>query len=347
MTENQKKIGIGVVAGIICLVAFYFFYWVKTPTYSLNIIKEAVQKHDVTTFERHVDMDTLYTKAFDDFIVATDKIEGKNSLANPLAAGFIQMFKAPVVAALKAATIEGIKGEDKNATAKKDDAANMANNIKGRSGLDKAVFKDVSVISTEGDTALVAIKLHNRKVDKDFSLKVKMTKLDDGKWKLKEVANLVEFMVEVDNAEKLKLAELDKPIKEEIYKCVQMDGIRGGWRNEGRYFANWVAESGLKLKNISGKDIKNIKGHIHWVKSSDKSVVKVTPLLETGAVKAGGTGELYTKMHLNEFSDEDKPIIQAKDKELSLNVKVMSIEFEDGKTLVRPTSLPDPDAPKK
>ena len=70
-----------------------FLYWVRTPIYSINIIKEAVQKHDVATFERHVDMDTLYTKAFDDFLVATDKIEGKNSLNNPLAIGFSQMLK--------------------------------------------------------------------------------------------------------------------------------------------------------------------------------------------------------------------------------------------------------------
>lgn len=343
MTENQKKIGIGVIVGVVCLIAFYFLYWVKTPIYSINIIKEAVQKHDVATFERHVDMDTLYTKAFDDFLVATDKIEGKNRLNNPLAIGFIQMLKPPVVSALKAATIEAIKGENKNVTAKEETADNVAKNIKSRSGLDKAVFKDMSVISKEGDTAIVLITIHNRKVDKDFNLKIKMIKLDDGKWTLKEVTNLVEFMVEVDNAEKLKLAELDKPIKEEIYKNVKQVEIRGGWGNEGGYFPNWVAASGIKLKNISGKDIKNIKGYIQWRKVADQSIVKITPLLETGAVNKDGTGELYAKISLNEYSDEDKAIIQAKNKELALQLKVMSIEFADGNLLARPTALPDPD----
>ena len=288
-------------------------------------------------------MDTLYTKAFDDFLVATDKNEGKNSLNNPLAIGFSQMLKPPVVSALKAATIEAIKGENKNATAKEDTADNMAKNIKGWSGLDKAVLKDMSVISKKGDTAIVSITIHSRKVDKDFNLKTKMIKLDDGKWKLKEVTNLVEFMVEVDKAEKLKLAELDKPIKEEIYKNVKGVDMRGGWRNEGGYFPHWVCESGIKLKNISGKDIKNIKGYIRWMKVADESIVKITPLLETGAVSKDGTGDLYTKMSLNEYSDEDKAIIQAKDRELTLNVKIMSIEFADGNLLVRPTTLPDPD----
>lgn len=341
MMNNKKMIGIGILIGIICLVSFYFLYWIRTPIYSINIIKEAVQKHDVTTFERHVDMDTLYTKAFDDFIVATDKIEGKNSFSNPFAVGFIQMLKPPVVAALKAITIEGVKGENKDVTAKSDDADKMATNIKGRSGLDKAVFKDVSVISKEGDAAIVSIKIYNHKVDKDFNLKVKMIKLDDGKWRLKEITNLVEFMVEVNNAEKIKLAELDKPIKEEIYKNVKPDGIRGGWRNEGTYFPIWVAESGFKLKNVSGKDIKNVKGHIEWIKMIDKSVVKISPLLATGPINKDGSGELYSKVSLNEYSDEDRVIIQAKDKELTIRVKVMSIEFADGSSLVRPTTLPD------
>lgn len=347
MTDNKKKVGIGIFIGIICLVAFYFLYWVRTPIYSINIIKEAVQKHDVTTFERHVDMDTLYTKAFDDFIVATDKIEGKNYLSNPLAAGFIQMLKSPVVAALKVATIEGVKGDNKNDTAKSDDANNMAKNIEGRSGLDKSVVKDVSVISKEGDTAIVAIKIYNRQVDKDFALKVKMSKLDDGKWRLKEVTNLVEFLIEVNDAEKVKLAELDKPIKEKIYKNLALGGIRGGWRNEGTYFPNFVVDSGVKLKNTSGKEIKNVKGYIELIKIVDKSILKVSPLLETGPINKDATGELYSKVSLNEYIDGDKAIIQSKSGELTLRVKVMSIEFADGSSIVRPTTLPDVDSSTK
>lgn len=75
MNSNAKKIGLGIVIAILCAIAFYFLYWIKTPAYSLNIIRESVEKHDVATFEKHVDMDTLYTKAFDDGIVAVDKIQ--------------------------------------------------------------------------------------------------------------------------------------------------------------------------------------------------------------------------------------------------------------------------------
>ncbi|MDY5045527.1 DUF2939 domain-containing protein [Phascolarctobacterium sp.] len=345
MSDNQKKIGIGVVAALLCCVAFYFLYWVKTPAYSLNIIREAIQKHDVTTFERHVDMDTLYPKAFDDFLVATDKIEGKNTLANPLAAGFIQMFKPPVVAALKAATIEGIKGEENNSTEKKDDAANMANNIKGRSGLDKSVFKDVSVISSEGDTSIVAIKLHNRKVDKDFDLKVKMKKLDDGKWRVKEITNLVDFIVEEHKAEVAKLAELDKPIKDKIYKAVKIDSTSGQIWSEGDWFPTWKAKGDIRLKNLTEKDIKAVKGYIQ-IRDKKNQVVKSSDLITSTPIKANTVGMLFAQMKINEYDDKEKVLTTTPAKEFHLAVKIMEVHYTDGTSLARPYALPDPDEKK-
>ena len=119
-------------------------------------------------------------------------------------------------------------------------------------------IKDISVISKENNESIVAITLFNRKVGKNFDLKVKMSKLDDGTWKLKEITNLVDFMVEIDKAEKAKLAELDKPIKEQIYKALKpANKIRGGVKNEGRYFPDWALVAGYTVNNTSDKNIKN------------------------------------------------------------------------------------------
>ena len=182
MNSNAKKIGLGIVIAILCAIAFYFLYWIKTPAYSLNIIRESVEKHDVATFEKHVDMDTLYTKAFDDGIVAVDKIQGDGTLSNPLAVGFLQMLKPHVVAALKNETIEYIKGEKENKAQSNNKADDFAQGMKSKSGVDNSKLKDITVVSKENSEAIVALTLYNQKIDKNFDLKVKMTKLDDGTW---------------------------------------------------------------------------------------------------------------------------------------------------------------------
>ena len=342
MDSNKKKIFVGILVIFICTLAFYFFYWIKTPTYSLNLIREAVQKHDVTSFEKHVDMDTLYTKAFDDALVAYDKIEGTNMLSNPLAAGFIQMLKAPTVSALKNQTIEAVKGENLTENQGESDAANFAKGVKYKSGVIDSIIKDASVISKETNEAVVAITLHNTKIDKDFIMNVKMSKLDDGTWKIKEITNLVNFLIDVDKAEKEKLAALDAPIKEKIYEAIQLTNGRSNIKNVGSYFPSYVFDSGLKVKNISRKTIKNVKAYILIVRKADKKVLHSSPLLESGPIAVGSEYEFSDSFSINEFKDEHEAILNGSRETQQVGLKPMYVEFDDGSSLVRPTQLPEP-----
>ena len=202
MNENVKKIGLGVVVAILCALAYYFLYWTKTPVYSANIIRESIAKHDVVTFEKHVDMDTLYGKGYDDAIIAIDRIEGNGISTNPFAMGILQMMKPAIVNELKAKTLEEIKGVDNGQSSKKNQATKMAEDLQEKADVKNADFKDITVVSKENGEAIVALTLHNKKFNKDFELKVKMAELQDGTWKLKEITNLVDFLVEVDKADK-------------------------------------------------------------------------------------------------------------------------------------------------
>ena len=74
--------GLGLIlAGLL----FYFFYWIKTPTYTVGIIKTAIEQKDMTTFEKHVDLDTLLGKAYLDStragLAKPDAEESKKILA--------------------------------------------------------------------------------------------------------------------------------------------------------------------------------------------------------------------------------------------------------------------------
>lgn len=78
----------------------------------------------------------------------------------------------------------------------------MAEDLQEKADVKNADFKDITVVSKENGEAIVALTLHNKKFNKDFELKVKMAELQDGTWKLKEITNLVDFLVEVDKADK-------------------------------------------------------------------------------------------------------------------------------------------------
>lgn len=116
--------------------------------------------------------------------------------------GILQMMKPAIVNELKAKTLEEIKGVDNGQSSKKNQATKMAEDLQEKADVKNADFKDITVVSKENGEAIVALTLHNKKFNKDFELKVKMAELQDGTWKLKEIINLVDFLVEVDKADK-------------------------------------------------------------------------------------------------------------------------------------------------
>ena len=114
----------------------------------------------------------------------------------------LQMMKPAIVNELKAKTLEEIKGVDNGQSSKKNQATKMAEDLQEKADVKNADFKDITVVSKEKGEAIVALTLHNKKFNKDFELKVKMAELHNGTWKLKEITNPVDFLVEVDKADK-------------------------------------------------------------------------------------------------------------------------------------------------
>ena len=61
-TNNNRKKMLALISVLIIVLAglgWYFLYFIKTPVYSLNIVREAIAKHDVNKFNKHVDVDNI------------------------------------------------------------------------------------------------------------------------------------------------------------------------------------------------------------------------------------------------------------------------------------------------
>lgn len=94
MSENNKKYILITAALIVIGAALYFFYWMRTPQYTFTQIHEAVQQHDLTKFEKHVDLNSLYAHAYDDVVYYAF---GDPKEANPFLLGIVQSLKSVVV----------------------------------------------------------------------------------------------------------------------------------------------------------------------------------------------------------------------------------------------------------
>ena len=140
MNNKFKKI-VAVLAALAILTSgWYFFYWLKTPQHSIALIADAVRQHDLKTFEKHVDMDNLYSKAYDDVVAVTF---GSDKDANPIIVAIVKGIKGLAVPLLTSETrsyiIHGDKPEgdaevQKSIPAGNENGAEIVDNLKSRTG---------------------------------------------------------------------------------------------------------------------------------------------------------------------------------------------------------------------
>ena len=210
---SKKTIALISILGLIILgLGWYFLYFIKTPVYSLNIVREAVAQHDVNKFNKHVDIDSILNKGFDDAVIAMVDSDKKTDVnTKTFAKGLAQMFKAPVIGMAKEAINRYVEnGKWQEDADKETDNNSSKTPIKAvgvnpdgfadKIGLKESKIKDIAYTKTDGDIAIVGIKIFDEKINKDFIAEIKMKKLNDGTWQIIEFANLKEYITTIKEA---------------------------------------------------------------------------------------------------------------------------------------------------
>ena len=241
---EQKKPVIAGAAILLCAALYYFLYFVRTPEYSLNLIREAVQKHDMIAFERHVDTDHVCNKMVDDYMAALTSKE-----SDPMTIGLMNMMKPTLATTLKELVIEEVRGEGQKPPKTKNKEVVEITDTLTENIFNDMDFKSASVIYREGNEAVVAIAFVHPDYNKPVELKVKMVQLDSGKWRVKEIGNLMEFLGETKRVADAieKKAETKKPTQNNKSASAKSGkhlsyqeaarAIRGVWKNaDGKTF---------------------------------------------------------------------------------------------------------------
>lgn len=358
-SKNRLFIIAGIVTLVIVGILFYFLYWVKTPAYSLNLIREAVEKHDLVKFEKHVDTESLYNRAFDE--VVQKSLSESGYANNQLAMGIVGMMKKTVIDELVGQTKKYVETGDFEATnpnnaAKKTnqpDGKEMASNINKNAGISYIQFKGIEDTNKDGKIAVVSVKIFDKKIEKDFIVKLKMRELDNGEWCLVEVANLTDYLTEREKAVKEKLNALNKPIREQIEKAFQVVSLDINARNENSFFPMYRLHYTLKFKlPDNSKKVAQLKGLFVISDKDGKDLygtrVDNLPDISSIYTKEGyAPDKVYTWRcsagdTLNPFIPNEEKIAKQGVDSFAKKFEVLGIKFEDGTVAEILTDLPEP-----
>lgn len=203
---SKKKTIIAILIAVITIVlGWYFLYFTKTPVYSLNLARESVEKHDVVTFKKHVDVESIVGSGYDDFVdVQMNDPLIKDNPFKGFAEAMLKGLKSQIVPELSQEIYNGIekKSDDSNQNAKSKEAANE---VKEKTGVKDLEFKSIGSANIDGNSAIVPIVFSSKELNQDVTFDLLMKKLEDGTWQAIKVNNFKEYLDLVEKNEKNKM----------------------------------------------------------------------------------------------------------------------------------------------
>lgn len=345
MLNRNQRIGIGAVVAFFMALAFYFFYWIKTPVYSLNLAREAAQKHDVERFETYVDLDSLLPQAFDDSLAAYQEASGQKISDNPLAAGILQLVKPQVVSAMKEGIEKMVQGEKIEPQTNESGQVNQAQEL--AAGMSKGLLKkglevkDISTISRSDGNAVVSIKVHDGKIDGDYEFRLNMKQMENGKWKVKKVSNLKDTILTIDRLTKAKLAELNEPLREKIKEAVTIQDVKAEDGNDGNpFFTQYWIRYQADVQNCSKQEIRKLLIRFELKDKNGKLLRQENVRFNRRVIPAGVIRKLYYLDKLNPFIPEEV-VLQGRGASQRLEAEITGVEFVDGTTINLLKEIPE------
>lgn len=192
---SKKKIIIAVLIAVIAIVlGWYFWYFTKTPVYSLNLVRESVEKHDVVTFKKHVDVESIIGSGYDDFVdVQMNDPLIKDNPFKGFAEVMLKGLKSQIVPVLTQEIYNGVekKSEDSNQNTKSKEAASE---VKEKTGVKDLEFKSIGSATIDGNSAIVPIIFSSKDLNQDVTFDLLMKKLEDGTWQAIKINNFKEYL---------------------------------------------------------------------------------------------------------------------------------------------------------
>lgn len=190
-----------IIFAVLAAAAFYFGYWCRTPVYSLTLVKKAIEEHNVTEFERRVNLDGLLSAAFDDVAdAAVNEVASKlpvigGFLGNVVTEGVSDAAKEPVVSAARRRITEYVQTGDAPGGEGPGSRFGFRINF---AVLDSIVLgaSMIEYTNVEGDYAVVGARLYPRGFSNGFVFQLEMRR-ENGVWRLQRIRNLREFCTEL------------------------------------------------------------------------------------------------------------------------------------------------------
>lgn len=333
----MKKIAIiSVIVIVVIAIAIYYWQWTRSPKYSLLQAKKAIENHDVVSFEKYVDVQSLTERLIDQFLdLATAQqeqpVDEWEQMGQNIAKGFINLLKPQLAKLAKEQVAYYVeKGSFEDAKDKDESPKFSLKEIWNKSGGEKSKFRGFEYVKKDGKIAVVGLSFFHEEYNTKLVLDIKMRE-KDGYWQVAELSNFSDYMKKLDQLESKRIEELNKPIIEAMKKTLVLENITKSTFTDSWGFSKKVVFK-INFKNVSDKVIDEYKAVLVCRDSDGKVLKKLFPS-DKDDIKPGRTGGGIWASDVNMFISSDNILYETPQERLSLDIQIRYIKFADGSEL--------------
>lgn len=281
-THMKTPVRVGlIVFGLIALALSSWNYFDGTPQHSLLQLVKAVENRDRAAFERYIDVERTVESAIDDVIndLIGETIDSAVVSDDPFSAvgvalgtATIEGVKPLAVKAMTEAILEGVESgsiiaalSDQGTAVEDMESINITSSV----SMDDARFVGIAGVEKRAGKAVVGLDFRYESLDTTLTARIIMEDRGDY-WQVVGVEDLGGFVLSLMSIEEARLAELNKPIRDELARLVELDDLESELVSRG--WLEKVLELSVTVKNVSDTDLRNVQVRISGVDGSSESV---------------------------------------------------------------------------
>lgn len=335
----MKKNVILIVVGLIIIgLAGYYWHWTHSPKYSLWQIKKAVKTHDMDSFNKYVDIESVVDRLID------QALEGKlgetkapsnqwEAAGQNLASGLIKFMKPQLTKVAKDEIASYIEKGTPDIKQAQDQGNNKdADSFINKPGLYEGQYAGVSYVKKDGKIAVVGVEMDYSVYDAKLILDIKMRE-KNGYWQVAELSNYSEFMSKFGEAKKKKLDQLNKPIKEAMSKAIVITNMRK-MNSSDQWGIRHKVTLIFDITNTSEKDIAGFDIDFLCKDANGNFLYTMGGHIKDTKLQGGHKYPNVTaSLEVNRFDRGQMMLYQIPQNQLNVEIDIQTLQYSDGSEL--------------
>ena len=188
---------------------YYYFQSLKNgPKGALALAASAVQTHDMATFEKYVDVNSVTSHLVDDIAAQGSAVTSLLPGGSLAVGGALKLLKPALAKAAHKEVQRYVETGSLEAAAEAAPKRLVNVSLAGIAGkvVGEGSFKGIKYSREEGDNAFVGIEVSQPKYDTTMVVDVKMRRVADH-WQLTQITNTRELLQQVARLEKRRLLQ--------------------------------------------------------------------------------------------------------------------------------------------